>query len=198
MERVVFITAGDKEFYQEAWCIGKRAKELGYEWEHLELKDSDDLAKNSTGFIPCKFKPALIQSICERLEDGLYVYVDCDVALIKELDDDVHEEYDFGVVLRPSDEISREKHQPDVGRFNTGVLFFRSSALHIVTPWLDAAQKRTTEQRALNELIANHNPVGLKIFPNTKYNSYSLEPDTSLLHCKSERARIHEYCNGCA
>ena len=197
MGRITIVQAADPYMEKEAACTKRRAEDMGYDYLFYPLSPSTDTERNSSKFIPCKFKPGIILDALDRIPGGILVYLDADVALVKPLEIGP---FDLAYCLRPEDEIDQNRGQPDVGTVNTGILFFSKNAIPFVEKWLSDCTTETTEQRSFNRLIGGPLPpaIDVQILPRKYYHAYIPTSEAHLVHYKGGNAhQIHQFCEDC-
>ena len=205
MDRIVIVQAGNAKHAKELRCTKKRCDKFGYEHSSYNLGGlgfgtnfftaPEDLERHR-GFISCRFKPKMLRVESQIWDkQTILVYLDADVALVQSLGD-LSFLHGPGAVLRPLDETEREAHQPDVGRINTGILFFRCDAKskRFIDAWDIRSRQRPTEQRAFNEL-ALEQPEEVTFLPRHEYHAYEPTGKAKLVHYKGGQAeRVHDHC----
>ena len=179
-------------------------KWLGYSFQSLEKKKD---------FYMCQ-KPQCILDCFDRTNNSL-VFLDGDAILIDSIDEELENEFDVGVTLRPKIQIERMSNDGVEMLLNAGVIIFNclpEKAKIFVESWLDQIDQMDVfglrEQTALSKLIRRSNEgifdgyynvgnldiqsrtVSIRVLPCEKYNYYWVEkgydPNRSkILHFKA-------------
>lgn len=199
MGRITFILAGDEKFKDLVDVCAGHLDKLNYPYRIYDLgglgkgkeffTDTLDF-QNKKGFVPCSFKPRIIQ---DALIDYEFVaYIDTDTTVLHNIDE-VQGDYDIGVTQRTKTEQERYQNNPRVGSVNSGVIFFRRTlkTLSFVDQWIRLTDQLGIEQEALNTLLKDTS-LNVRHFPTTIYNNYYFDGTTrhaKIIHYKSSHKK---------
>ena len=211
---MIIITACNKNYWEYAKRLQKRAKDLGYQcliYDLDKIHYPDNLPKGlrigkRTYEPKSQWKPYLIRKSLKTYKDDI-VWLDADTQIIKPLDIDWN--FKVAVTLRRD----KARFSSDVGPFahisgylNAGVIFFRKDSIEFADEWIKEMSNTTSgsDQEGLNRMVFNYNDTmeigkeyhGIKILSNEEYNfNYLNEPipeTTKIVHCIGGFRKLHK------
>ena len=133
-DKIHIITASDgnlKDIFRIWKCFVNKqgydftVYDLGGLGEGTPFDQHENDFTNRSGFVPCYFKPKIIQHALKKHD--FVVYLDVDTTLNENIDEILEHEYDIGATKRRPAEVTKYQNNDKVGRYNTGVLFFRNT-----------------------------------------------------------------------
>ncbi len=212
------VTAGSKSYKDVISIMKRQAERLRYplkiydlgglgegisgEFEANERQEQE--SRKKTGFMPCRFKPAIIRRELKIGSPGELIFLlDADAIPRHRIDEVDTGDYDVGVTIRKKGE---NEGKPDFhisGYVNAGVLFLynNKAAQSFVDLWIAKTNDPGIEgdQHAINEILIEHGiswdtkrmMVGdtrIRCFPTSIYNFYySQGGDTArIIHRKNK------------
>lgn len=145
-------------------------------------------------------KPSIIRDCMNNIEEGNYlVWMDADTLLLKNIDE-IEQDYDMAVTLRPAQYMMKENPA------NAGVIFFRKTeaSLKFLDNWIAICEKAESDQTELNKILKlTGDDMGttliidntkVKVFSCQDYNNYFFnesQDEASILHFKTSLRKFH-------
>lgn len=203
------VVTGDHNFKKYVEYAKASAENLGYETQVYDLGNlgfgkpfSGPVSNIPLQTIPCK--PYIILDALESSSENDYiVWLDAD-ALMNERIDEIQDDYDIGVTVRP-----KPAEDPRVSMINAGILFVKNTpqAKKFLNEWGEKAIELNGDQWALNtvcnitmedknKIIKRGNTI-IKTFPCEVYNNFLFAKNTvptgKIIHYKSKRRKFYPY-----
>lgn len=150
-------------------------------------------------------KPSIIRDCMNNIEEDDYlVWMDADTLLLNNIDE-VEQDYDIAVTLRPTQYMMKENPA------NAGVLFFRKTeeTLKFLDSWVMICEHAESDQTELNKILnLKDDDMGktldlsgtkIKVFSCQNYNNYFFndsQEGASILHFKTSLRKFHPAFGG--